>query len=126
MGIEPTTLRLHIHPRITWCGGGKFHIGVNHSRVKTCRRGRASFALLGHGFLSPDKPTSLPATCELDLHQIEARGPPVGSRGFLEPVKVMLLAYWASLSCYLDFAATVVSIRRDRQRLILETDLRQL
>ena len=44
----------------------------------------------------------------LDFHEIEAGAEPVGGRGFPEPVKVMLLAYRASLARYLDFMAVVV------------------
>src|SRR5579862_2691690 len=45
----------------------------------------------------------------LDLHQVEARAQPVGSRSFPEPVEIMLPAYRASLTRYLGFVAIVVS-----------------
>src|SRR5450759_2355974 len=50
----------------------------------------------------------------LDLHQVEARAQPVGSRSFPEPVKVMLVAYRASLARYLDFVTVVVSAFTNR------------
>ena len=50
----------------------------------------------------------------LDLHQVEAGAEPVGSRSFPEPVKVMLLAYGASLARHFDFMAVIVSTLADR------------
>jgi len=59
--IEPTTLRLHIYPWITWRESRNSASG--HLWVRTDRRGRASSVPRGRAFLSPGKSASLPAIC---------------------------------------------------------------